>query len=57
VDGMLKTDEVAKLLRVSISTVYHLRKQGKIPAFRVGGDFRFKREAIEELIRNPKRLR
>jgi excisionase family DNA binding protein len=54
VDQVLTAEEVAKLLKLSTKTVFRLAKQGKIPAFRVGADLRFKREAIEELMRKPK---
>jgi excisionase family DNA binding protein len=41
--------EVAAWLRVHHTTLYRLVRQGKIPgAFRVGKDWRFKREAIEQ---------
>jgi excisionase family DNA binding protein len=34
-------------LRVHQSTVYRLIREQKLPAFRVGADWRFNREAIE----------
>jgi excisionase family DNA binding protein len=41
--------EVAAWLHVHHTTLYRLVHQGKIPgAFRVGKDWRFKREAIEQ---------
>ena len=48
VDQMLTADEVAVMLRISIGTLYKLVKKGKIPAFRIGTDWRFNREAIEK---------
>jgi excisionase family DNA binding protein len=44
---VLTLAEVAQFLRVHPSTVYRLLKQGAIPAFRLGSDWRFTREAIE----------
>jgi excisionase family DNA binding protein len=38
--------EVAQYLRIHSTTVYRLLKQGKLPAFRVGSDWRFDVEAI-----------
>lgn len=38
--------EVAAYLRVHQTTIYRLLRQGKIPAFKVGGDWRFKLDAI-----------
>jgi excisionase family DNA binding protein len=48
VDQLLTADEVAVMLRISIGTLYKLVKKGKIPAFRIGTDWRFNREAIEK---------
>jgi excisionase family DNA binding protein len=48
VDQMLTADEVARMLRISLGTLYKLVRKGKIPAFRIGIDWRFSREAIEK---------
>ena len=39
--------DVAEYLKVSPSTIYHLLKAGQLPAFRVGGDWRFNVEEID----------
>jgi excisionase family DNA binding protein len=39
--------ELADYLRVHPSTLYRLLKEKRIPAFKVGSDWRFNREAIE----------
>ena len=39
--------EVAAYLQVHPCTIYGLLKQHKIPAFRVGGDWRFSIQAID----------
>jgi excisionase family DNA binding protein len=39
--------EVSEYLRVHSTTVYRLLKQGKLPAFRVGSDWRFNVDAID----------
>jgi len=39
--------QVATFLRVHPSTIYRLVKQHKIPAFRIGSDWRFKIDAID----------
>ena len=44
---VLTVKEVADYLRLHTSTVYKLLKRGNLPAFRVGSDWRFNREAIE----------
>jgi excisionase family DNA binding protein len=39
--------ELADYLRVHPSTIYRLLKQKRIPAFKVGSDWRFNRETID----------
>jgi excisionase family DNA binding protein len=43
---ILTTKEVSEMLGVHTSTVYKLIKEGKIPSFRVGSDWRFRRDQI-----------
>jgi excisionase family DNA binding protein len=45
---VLTLQEVAKYLRVHPSTVYRLAKKGQIPAFKLGSDWRFNLESIDE---------
>ena len=45
---ILTTAEVAEYLHVSLATVCRLVRQGQIPAFRIGSDYRFYRDAIEK---------
>ena len=40
--------ELAAYLRCNKSTLYRLIKREKLPAFRIGSDWRFKRELIEK---------
>jgi excisionase family DNA binding protein len=44
---LLTTDQVARYLKVDKFTIYRLVAQKKIPAFRVGNQWRFKRTLIE----------
>ena len=39
--------ELADYLRVHPTTIYRLLKQKRIPAFKVGSDWRFDRESID----------
>jgi excisionase family DNA binding protein len=43
--------EVAEWLQVHPTTLYRLLRQRKIPAFRVGSDWRFQRDAIERWVK------
>jgi excisionase family DNA binding protein len=47
-ENLLTTDQVARYLRVDKFTVYRLVTQKKIPAFKVGNQWRFKKHMIEE---------
>src|SRR6266487_6850442 len=50
-DEILEPKEVAKLLKVHQRTVVRWAEQGKLPVFKLGDLWRFRREAIEEHIR------
>lgn len=43
---VLTVDEVAALLHLHAMTIYRLAKEGKLPAFKVGGRWRFQRETL-----------
>lgn len=47
--------DVAKYLSVHPMTIYKYAKQGKIPAFKIGSDWRFHRKYIEEWIERQMR--
>jgi excisionase family DNA binding protein len=45
---VLTVTEVCDYLRVHRSTIYRLLKRGELPAFRIGSDWRFNVEAIDQ---------
>jgi excisionase family DNA binding protein len=47
VPRILTAKEVANYLRCHISTVYRLAKSGKLPGFRLGADWRFREDALQ----------
>jgi excisionase family DNA binding protein len=49
-DEVLTMKEICDLLQVNKSTVYKLVRRGSIPGFRVGSDWRFRRDVIERWI-------
>lgn len=49
-DEVLTIREVADYLKVNEKTVYGLAQKHRIPAFKVGGQWRFRREDIEAWI-------
>jgi excisionase family DNA binding protein len=48
---LLTTEQVARYLKVDKFTVYRLVARKKIPAFRVGNQWRFKRKMLEQWLR------
>ncbi len=49
-DDILTIPDVASLLRVADKTVYSLVQRGDLPGFKVGGQWRFRRKAIDSWI-------
>jgi len=45
--NIMTVRELADFLRVHPSTIYRLLREGTLPAFKVGSDWRFSREAID----------
>jgi excisionase family DNA binding protein len=48
---VLTLEEVADFLHIHPSTVYRLLKNRRIPAFKVGSDWRFNQESIEQWVK------
>lgn len=53
-DPILTLPEVAILLKVAEKTVYTMAQTGQIPAFKVRGQWRFKRDDIDRWIDEQK---
>ncbi len=49
-DEILTLKEVAEYLKLAEKTAYRLAADGKLPGFKVGGSWRFKRGEIETWI-------
>jgi excisionase family DNA binding protein len=47
-ENLLTTEQVAQYLHVDKFTVYRLVTQKKMPAFKVGNQWRFKKRMIED---------
>ena len=50
-NGILTIKEVAAYLKVTERTIYRLAAAKKIPAFKVGGTWRFSRDDIDNWIK------
>lgn len=53
-DQILTLKEVAAYLKLAEKTAYKLAAEGKLPGFKVGGSWRFRREDIERWIDEKK---
>jgi excisionase family DNA binding protein len=53
-DEILTLPEVAQLLKVAEKTLYTMAQKGQLPAFKVGGQWRFKRVDIDRWIEQQK---
>jgi excisionase family DNA binding protein len=49
-DPILKIADVAQLLKVAQKTIYALAQRREIPAFKVGGQWRFSKAALDNWI-------
>ncbi len=45
---ILTVSDLSEYLQIHRTTIYRMLKEGRLPAFRVGSDWRFSLEAIEQ---------
>jgi excisionase family DNA binding protein len=55
-ENLLTADQVARYLKVDKFTVYRLVSQKKIPAFKVGSQWRFKKRLLEDWLKKNSNL-
>jgi excisionase family DNA binding protein len=48
----ISIEEIARRLEVNSSTVYRLVRDGQLPGFKVGGQWRFSEEMLREWVTN-----
>jgi len=53
-DEILTLKEVADYLKLAEKTAYRLAAEGKLPGFKVGGSWRFKKEDVLQWIEEQK---
>jgi excisionase family DNA binding protein len=53
-DEIMTLKEVAGYLKLAEKTAYRLAAEGKLPGFKVGGSWRFKREDVLKWIEEQK---
>ena len=56
-ENLLTTEQVARYLKVDKFTIYRLLIQKKIPAFKVGNQWRFKRGMIDAWLMQNSNIR
>jgi len=54
---ILGAREVAAYLQLHLFTVHKLAREGRLPAFKVGRDWRFRRSSIEDWIQQEETQR
>lgn len=47
-DDIMTLKEVAKYLGLHVMTVYKLTREGRVPAAKIGGQWRFKRNVLDQ---------
>ena len=56
-DEILTLKEVAEYLKLAEKTAYRLAAEDKLPGFKVGGSWRFKREDVQKWIEEQKKTK
>lgn len=55
-NALMTIEDLANYLRVSRRTIYEWLKSNKIPAFKLIGQWRFKKEKIDAWLENQSKL-
>ena len=55
-EEILEASEVARMLRINVRTVQKMASNGELTGFRVANRWRFRREAINDYIRQQEQL-
>ncbi|HEY7358781.1 MAG TPA: Clp protease N-terminal domain-containing protein [Ktedonobacterales bacterium] len=53
-EPLLTSDEVAAYLRVDVVTIRRLVNRGELPAYRIRGEYRFRRQELEEYLQRQR---
>jgi excisionase family DNA binding protein len=56
-ENLLTCEQIAQYLRVDKFTIYRLVAQKRLPAFRVGNQWRFKKSVVEDWLMKNSNLR
>ena len=50
-EKIMEAKEVAAYLHLHLFTVHKFAREGRIPAFKIGNDWRFRKSSLEEWIK------
>lgn len=53
-EKLITLEEVAEYLRLSVHTIYKMAQQGRIPAYKVGKQWRFRKKTIDQWVEKGK---
>ncbi len=53
-ERLMTSDEIAEYLRVDVVTIRRLVNRGELPAYRVGGEYRFTQSDLEDYLRRQR---
>jgi len=53
-DEILTVKEIADYLKLAEKTAYRLAAEGRLPGFKVGGSWRFKKDDLQQWIEQQK---
>ncbi|MFP4082417.1 MAG: helix-turn-helix domain-containing protein [Candidatus Aminicenantes bacterium] len=56
-DKWLTLEQIAEYLQMSTSSIYKMAQSGKIPSYKVGRQWRFKKEEIDRWVEKQKSKR
>jgi len=51
-ERLLSVEELAEYLQLSTKTVYRMLRRGQVPCYRVGNQWRFRKETIDAWLEN-----
>lgn len=56
-DEIMTIREVAEFLKLTEKTAYRLVSEDKLPGFKVGGSWRFRKSEIDQWIRQQRKMK
>ena len=52
-EKLMTVKQVSKYLQMNRMSIYKLARKGEIPAVKIGSEWRFKKELIDNMVREP----